>query len=76
VTGEHRQTDEVRSGGSFYSQNDLRIHFGLGKATHIDKLAVHWPSQQVDQFSDVPANQILRLVEGSTKLVPANSTHK
>lgn len=76
ITGDHRQIDEVRSGGSFYSQNDLRIHFGLGKSAHIDKLEVHWPSKQVDHFSDIPANQILKLVEGSTKPVPANSPHK
>jgi enediyne biosynthesis protein E4 len=68
VTGDHHQMDEVRSGGSFYSQNDLRIHFGLGKAARIDKLEVHWPSQQVDRFTDVPVNQIFKLVEGSPKL--------
>lgn len=75
-TGDHRQIDEVRSGGSFYSQNDLRIHFGLGKVSRIDKLEVHWPSSQVDHFADIPANQILKVVEGTTKLVSANSVRK
>ena len=69
VTGNHRQMDEVRSGGSFYSQNDLRVHFGLGKAAQIDKLEIHWPSGQIDRFTDVPANRICNLVEGSTKLI-------
>ena len=50
VTGDHQQIDEVRSGGSFYSQNDLRIHFGLGKAARINVLEVHWPSGQVDRI--------------------------
>jgi hypothetical protein len=76
TTGDHRQMDEVRSGGSFYSQNDLRIHFGLGKATHIDVLEIHWPSKQVDRFRDIAANQILKLVEGAAKLAPANTARK
>ena len=76
VTGDHQQIEEVRSGGSFYSQNDLRIHFGLGKVSHIDKLEVHWPSNQVDHFADIPANQILKVVEGSAKLVPANTVRR
>jgi enediyne biosynthesis protein E4 len=67
TTGDHLQIEEVRSGGSFYSQNDLRIHFGLGKATRIDKLEIRWPSSQVDRFTNVPTNQILKLVEGSAK---------
>ena len=72
VTGDHQQIDEVRSGGSFYSQNDLRVHFGLGKAARVDTLEIHWPSGQMDRFVDVSANQILRLVEGSGKVIPTN----
>ncbi|MBV8709833.1 MAG: CRTAC1 family protein [Acidobacteriaceae bacterium] len=67
-TGDHIQTDEVRSGGSFYSQNDLRIHFGLGKSTRIDQLEIRWPSGRLDRFHDVPANRILKFVEEQTKL--------
>jgi enediyne biosynthesis protein E4 len=73
VTGEHQQIEEVRSGGSFYSQNDLRVHFGLGKATKIDKLEIRWPSGQIDEFADVSANQILKAVEGSAKLIPVGA---
>src|SRR5581483_8040931 len=43
----HSQIDEVRSGGSYISQNDLRIHFGIGKAEKIDLLEIRWPSGQV-----------------------------
>jgi enediyne biosynthesis protein E4 len=72
TTGDHRQMDEVRSGGSFYSQNDLRVHFGLGNAARIDKLEIRWPSGQVDRFTDVASNQFLKVVEGSAKTLPAD----
>lgn len=76
-TGDHQQMDEVRSGGSFYSQNDLRVHFGLGKSRYIDKIEIHWPSGQVDRVTEVAANQILRLVEGDVKSVsPGQSLSK
>lgn len=42
--GKMTQMDEVRSGGSYLSQNDLRIHFGLGKATKIESVEIRWPS--------------------------------
>jgi enediyne biosynthesis protein E4 len=60
----HRQIDEVRSGGSYISQNDLRIHFGLGKAEQVDVLEIRWPSGQVDSIKDVKANQLLFVKEG------------
>jgi hypothetical protein len=60
-----RQIDEVRSGGSYLSQNDRRVHFGLGDAERAD-IDVHWPSGIVDRLTGVAANQILTVVEGST----------
>ncbi|MGA2596004.1 MAG: CRTAC1 family protein [Bryobacteraceae bacterium] len=63
TAGGHRQMDEVRSGNSYISQNDLRVHFGLGKATKAD-LEIHWPSGQVDKLAGVAANQILSVTEG------------
>jgi hypothetical protein len=60
----HRQIDEVRSGGSYISQNDLRIHFGLGKAEQVDLLEIRWPSGQMDSINDVKANQLLFVKEG------------
>ena len=62
--GEHRQMDEVRSGGSYISQNDLRVHFGLRKAAKAD-LEVHWPSGVVDKLLDLKANQVVTITEGS-----------
>jgi enediyne biosynthesis protein E4 len=67
ITGDHQQVDEVRSGGSFYSQSDLRIHFGLAKATRIDNLEIRWPSGQLERFSDVPVNRFLKIKEGEGK---------
>ncbi len=64
VTGEHRQIDEVRSGGSWASQNDLRVHFGLGAATKVDRLEVHWPSGQVDAAENVWADRLVYVQEG------------
>lgn len=55
---------EVRSGSSYLSQNDLRVHFGLGKNTKIDSLELHWPSGHKDRFSNLKTNQILRIKEG------------
>ena len=55
--------DEVRSGGSYLSQSDLRVHFGLGAAETAD-LEIHWPSGVIDKLPGVKANQVLIAVEG------------
>ncbi len=57
--------DEVRSGGSYYSQNDLRAHFGLGKGAKVKTMEVKWPSGTVDTMSDVAVNQVIYVKEGS-----------
>jgi hypothetical protein len=61
---DHVQIDEVRSGGSYFSQNDLRIHFGLGKAEKVDLLEIRWPSGAVEQLKDISSNQLVVLKEG------------
>jgi hypothetical protein len=61
----HRQIDEVRSGGSYFSQSDLRVHFGLGKATKVDVLEVRWPSGQVDTVREIATNQLVLVKEGA-----------
>lgn len=55
---------EVHSGSSYLSQNDLRVHFGLGQHKQIDMLELRWPSGHTEQFFDVKVNQILRIKEG------------
>jgi hypothetical protein len=64
VTADGNQIDEIRSGGSYYSQNDLRIHFGLGKNKTIKSLEIRWPSGQVDTFNDLAANRLVTVKEG------------
>jgi hypothetical protein len=60
----HRQIDEVRSGGSYFSHSDLRLHFGLGKAEKVNVLEIHWPSGQVDTIKDAATNQVVYVKEG------------
>jgi hypothetical protein len=63
-TKPHQQIDEVRSGGSYFSQNDLRIHFGVGSAQKVDLLEIRWPSGTVDALKDVAVNQLVYVKEG------------
>jgi hypothetical protein len=63
-TGTMTQFDEVRSGGSYLSQNDLRLHFGLGAATKIDLVEVRWPTGKIESFKNVAADKIHTIVEG------------
>jgi hypothetical protein len=60
----HSQIDEVRSGGSYISQNDLRVHFGIGRAEKVELLEVRWPSGVVDTLKDVKPNQVVYVQEG------------
>jgi hypothetical protein len=62
--GARRQIEEVMSGGSYLSQSDLRLHFGLGSATRIDRIRVRWPSGVLDHAGDVAADQFLVFEEG------------
>ena len=63
-SGPHQQIDEVRSGGGYLSQSDLRVHFGLGKAEKVTLLEIRWPSGQVDSLKNVPADQVIYVQEG------------
>jgi hypothetical protein len=60
----HSQIDEVRSGGGYFSQNDLRVHFGIGAAEKVELLEIRWPSGQVDSLKDLKANQLYYVTEG------------
>jgi hypothetical protein len=64
-TKPHQQIDEVRSGGSYISQNDLRVHFGIGKADKVELLEIRWPSGAVDTLKDVKPNQLIVVKEGA-----------
>ena len=58
------QVQQVIAGRSYLSQSDLRLHFGLGTRTRVDRLEVRWPSGQVDTYADVAADQLVVLEEG------------
>lgn len=58
------QFDEVRGGGGYLSQNDLRIHFGLGAADKVDVLDVRWPNGKAESMKDVAADKIYTIIEG------------
>jgi hypothetical protein len=64
VSGDLTQMDEVRSGGSYISQSDLRLHFGLEKRTKIDLIEIRWPSGVVDRITNANVNKILTVKEG------------
>jgi hypothetical protein len=69
------QFNEVRGGASYLSQNDLRLHFGLGKEAKLDSVEVQWPSGVVEKLQNVAADNIYMLIEGKgiadTKPLPA-----
>jgi hypothetical protein len=67
--GKRVLVDEARSGGSYLSQNDLRVHFGLGQASRMDFVEVRWPSGLVERFNDLSADAIDLLKEGTGKEV-------
>lgn len=59
------QTAQIHSGGSYISQNDLRVHFGLGTATKIDSLVIQWPSGHVDTITNIGADRFYSVLEGA-----------
>jgi hypothetical protein len=66
VAGEkilHSQIDEVRSSSGYFSQNDLRIHFGLGKAEKVELLEIRWPSGVVETLKEIKVNQLIHVKE-------------
>ena len=64
VAGDVVQLDEVRSGDSYLSQSDARLHFGLEKRTKIDLIEVRWPGGAVERVTGASANKILTIREG------------
>jgi len=62
------QIEEVRSGGSYYSQNDLRVHFGLDRAEKADTVEIRWPSGAVDTLHDLAAGHLHVIQEGGKVL--------
>ena len=64
------QTDEIHSGGSYLSQNDQRVHFGLGKSSKIDSLEIRWPSGRVETIQNLDADKFYSVLEGQGIVPP------
>jgi enediyne biosynthesis protein E4 len=67
-TGNTSQIREIMGAGSYLSQSDLRAHFGLALATHIDVVEVIWPDSQKQKFTDLQPDRFYQLVEGSNRV--------
>jgi enediyne biosynthesis protein E4 len=74
TAGDLVQTKEVLSGGSYISQNDLRIHFGLGTHDRADKVEILWPDGTKQAFSNVGADHFYQVTEGK-EIVPVTYVH-
>lgn len=64
LAGDLHSVGEVRAGGSYLSQNDLRVQFGLGDHTTLDKIVVRWPNGGIETFAGLAADRIYTIVEG------------
>jgi len=65
LAGGRQRLTVVRSGGSYISHNDMRVHFGVGAASTVDRLTIRWPSGQVDSVSGLATNRFYVAREGS-----------
>ena len=65
IAGDLTQTDEVRSGGSYLSQSDLRLHFGLGAHGQADRVEIFWPSGETEVLTSLAADQFYCVEEGA-----------
>ncbi|MGH9510821.1 MAG: CRTAC1 family protein [Terriglobales bacterium] len=70
--GGRMRVAEVRSGSSYSSNSDMRVHFGLGQTNRIDFVEIRWPSGLVERFHDLPVDAIHVLKEGTGTAVHAN----
>jgi len=68
VSGDLSQIDEVRSGDSYISQSDQRLHFGLEQRTKVDLIQVRWPSGTIDKVTNAGVNRIVTIKEGQGKI--------
>jgi hypothetical protein len=78
TAGALAQVGEVFSGGSYLSQNDLRIHFGLGTHEHANKAQVYWPDGRIDTLTNLAADRLYVIREGAgvTSFLPLRPVSK
>lgn len=70
VTIDGAQVQQAGSQGSYCSQSSPELHFGLGQASKVDTLEVTWPTGKQQRFFDVPANKVIKIVEGQKNFNP------
>ena len=63
--GGRQQIGEVRSGGSYLSHNDMRVHFGLGEARTVDRVTIRWPSGASETLTGLAVDRVYRVREGA-----------
>lgn len=67
-----KQLREQSGGSHKYSQNHTRLHFGLANNTSVDELKIRWPNGKVQEIENIPADQLIRIVEPSGAVSPGN----
>ena len=67
TAGNATQRRMVRTGGSYCSQSETTLTFGLGKAELVESLQVIWPSGQIDQYKNLTVNRLITVIEGETQ---------
>jgi hypothetical protein len=65
TVGARRLIREVRAGSSYLGQSDVRMHFGLGSASTVDRLEIRWPTGQVETIKAIAAQQVVTVGEGA-----------
>jgi hypothetical protein len=75
IAGGVTQTDEVRSGGSYLSQHDLRLHFGLGEARRADRVEISWPFGGTEKVMNLEADHSYCVKEGAG-IIPCASIRR
>ena len=67
TAGGQRQARAVLSQSSYYSHDDLRLHFGLGERTQADRIEIRWPSGEVETLENVKGGRLVTVREGSSR---------
>ncbi|MFQ6091518.1 MAG: CRTAC1 family protein [bacterium] len=62
-TGDLKQVEEKKTGTGYLSQNDPRLHFGLGDRRHIEKVVIRWPSGVTQRLTNIDADKIMTVIE-------------
>ena len=64
TAGGSTQVREIKAGSSYLGESDLRVHFGLGRATQISRVEIRWPSGGTEMIQNVAANAVVTITEG------------